>query len=459
MSLLRNLKQIKWVICHELAHCMDEHPMRAHEFPRGMLRNVAADYVVDLILDNLVRSGIIEPPDEDVCKILLDYRFKDQILDEVYRTLESEYPPEDEEGYGEGKSDEKQWTDQAAKGDQAGEIDRGDSTELDSDNGNGKSDHSESGSERDSGEHSANGDIENTGSDRSTDKDSYPGRSDGRADTGDSDDDRSDGIGSGSGDEGSDERGSEQSESRDYRPSLEGTVGQILEPRKEDGSFLSESEKKTLSEDWKDAVIQAAKFAKGCGKLDADFADQILERVKTREPWKKYLSAFLKRAYRGASSWERPNRRYLNRGMYLPSRSSKGTMKLGMFDDSSGSVNDFYWSVFTEQSADIINQIPAIEIYHGYFDTKVTSARWIKKSDLPMPMVRNRYGGTNIVPIFEHIERNAIELDALIILTDMEFWDWPERIPNYPVLFCYPHGANVTACGDLRFGKAIEINP
>ena len=44
-------------------------------------------------------------------------------------------------------------------------------------------------------------------------------------------------------------------------------------------------------------------------------------------------------------------------------------------------------------------------------------------------------GGTAIRPVFKHVDIEDIECDQMIVLSDLQIFDYPETAPRYPVLW------------------------
>ena len=63
-------------------------------------------------------------------------------------------------------------------------------------------------------------------------------------------------------------------------------------------------------------------------------------------------------------------------------------------------------------------------------------------------------GGTCVQPVFDFIEEKGIEVDRLIIFTDMGIFDYPEVAPDYPGLW-----VNVSPSKDVApFGQTIKVD-
>jgi predicted metal-dependent peptidase len=67
--------------------------------------------------------------------------------------------------------------------------------------------------------------------------------------------------------------------------------------------------------------------------------------------------------------------------------------------------------------------------------------------DLPLNLTPKGGGGTNFIPVFEHIADEGMEPSALIYLTDLE-GTFPQHEPDYPVLWVDTYGKHKPPFGE-----------
>ena len=67
------------------------------------------------------------------------------------------------------------------------------------------------------------------------------------------------------------------------------------------------------------AIHQAAEAAKAQGKLSGNLESIISDITDPKVDWKAVLARFLRANNKSDFTWVRPNRRFISRGMYLPS--------------------------------------------------------------------------------------------------------------------------------------------
>ena len=211
--------------------------------------------------------------------------------------------------------------------------------------------------------------------------------------------------------------------------------------------------------EWKQAVAAAAAAARAQGKLPAALEKAFGEILSPTVTWAEHIEAFFARKVgSGSSDWRRPDRRLIVRDIYAPSRSGHGAGTIVVAVDTSGSIaaDPAVIDMFFAELSGILEDVRPQRVIALWCDAKVHRADELEDaSDLnavrakPIP----GWGGTSFVPVFDWVEENNVECDALIYLTD-GYGLFPSRPPQYPVLW----GAlfkEVT----YPFGEVVNIPP
>jgi predicted metal-dependent peptidase len=206
-----------------------------------------------------------------------------------------------------------------------------------------------------------------------------------------------------------------------------------------------------LEENWRSAVIQAAKAAKMQGKLPgglARFADMGLE---PRVDWREALREFTQRVWAATDyTWRRPNARYINQGLYLPRLDGEAMPCIAFGIDTSGSVDDVLLSQFKAEVVAIVDEMQPEEAYIVFCDAKVHRVETLGKGDEPEFLPAGG-GGTSFVPVFDWFEANDINPTCMIYLTDL-YGAFPKEAPDYPVLW-----AHTQVHGPAPWGEMVEV--
>ena len=92
-------------------------------------------------------------------------------------------------------------------------------------------------------------------------------------------------------------------------------VGDIVD---ENGQPLDDATVQQLQTQAKIEAIQNAKLAKQTGKLPESIERLVEEMINVVTPWHEKLERYMSAKIRDGYSWNRPNRRFVGQGMYLP---------------------------------------------------------------------------------------------------------------------------------------------
>ena len=220
---------------------------------------------------------------------------------------------------------------------------------------------------------------------------------------------------------------------------------------------LTEAEKNELEREIDEAIRQGALTA---GKLGTGGAIDINELVKTQVDWREVLREFIKTTCAGSdySTYNRPNRRYLSTGVYMPSGISEAVGDLVFAVDMSGSTSmGKMRPMFLAEIQEVCNTVNPARIHVMYWDTKVA------KHEVYMPEqmadFRNSTrpaggGGTTVRCVPEFIKDNNINAQAVVILTDGDLYGQDWGIWTSPTLWCIVDSDRVFS----PIGKTIHID-
>ncbi len=192
-----------------------------------------------------------------------------------------------------------------------------------------------------------------------------------------------------------------------------------------------EKEMKEQQAEWKEALVQATMAAKG--DIPGGLARKIKELIDPSIPWYVLLRDFVERTARNDYDWSRPNRRYINMGLILPSLISEELPEVIIAIDTSGSIDKEALSTFAEEASSVLGTYDT-QIRVIYCDSKIHGEELYQRADLPMKINPKGGGGTNFKPVFEYIKDKGYAPACLIYFTDM-FGRFPEEEPDYPTMW------------------------
>lgn len=208
---------------------------------------------------------------------------------------------------------------------------------------------------------------------------------------------------------------------------------------------MSEEDKKVLAREVDSAIRQGALTA---GKLGSGGIRDLEELLSAKVDWREALREFATTTCSGKdfSTWNRPNRRYLSSGYYLPSSVSERVEELGIFIDTSGSIGGNELAQFLGEVQSIAETVKPSRIRLLYWDTKVCRDETYEGDEVQNLAKSTKPaggGGTDIRCVCDYIAEHNINLQAAVVLTDGFLggvWgNW-----NVPLLWCIVGDKNAT---------------
>ena len=199
-----------------------------------------------------------------------------------------------------------------------------------------------------------------------------------------------------------------------------GGIGQdVGDPTDENGKPLDESQVHQLEAQAKIDAIQSAKAAKASGKLPASIERMVDEMVNVTTPWHEKLERYMTSKVKDGYSWNRPNRRFIGQGTYLPGTDYVARMgELVIAVDTSGSLNNKELGYFNSHINRILDTCMPEKVTVLYCDWAIGGTTEYTPDDLPIKLEPVGGGGTSFKPVFKWIEDYANEVECLIYFTD-----------------------------------------
>jgi predicted metal-dependent peptidase len=188
---------------------------------------------------------------------------------------------------------------------------------------------------------------------------------------------------------------------------------------------LTEEEKKELDRQIDQGIRQgvlAANKMRGSGQGGHGINLDAL--LKPQVDWRDVLREFVTATCSGNdySTYNRPNRRYMHAGMYLPSGISETVEELVFAVDTSGSCfDDRELTGFMSEVVGVVETVAPERVrilYWGsYLEREEVYAQG-DYDDLAKATKPVGGGGTNVGCVVDHIKENKIDAQAVIVLTD-----------------------------------------
>ena len=186
--------------------------------------------------------------------------------------------------------------------------------------------------------------------------------------------------------------------------------------------------------EWKQALAQAAHIAKQQGNLPGGIERLIDELLEPSVDWKQKLMRFMNEKAPDDFSWQRPNRRHIAEGLYLPSMLQTTTGEVVVVVDTSGSVGPKELAEFGGEIQAILTDLKPRKVHVIYCDAAINKVVEFGPHD-QVVLEAVGGGGTSFKPPFKYVEEHNINPRCLVYLTD-GYGDFPDEDKvNFPTLW------------------------
>ena len=218
----------------------------------------------------------------------------------------------------------------------------------------------------------------------------------------------------------------------------------------EDHPGVKEGDSGAIESETEVAIQQAVEAAKSRGKLPGHLQTLVEKSLAPKIDWRMVLARFLRANNKSDFTWLKPNRRFIAKGMYLPSLHNPCLEEIAIITDCSGSISDEELQQFTGETTAVLHELNPERIVFIQCDAEVQAHRELTREDLPLSVTYEGRGGTAFRPAFQFIERKFPEVRAAVYLTDLESSDFGDA-PPYPVLWV------TTGAEEAPFGEVIKM--
>jgi predicted metal-dependent peptidase len=200
---------------------------------------------------------------------------------------------------------------------------------------------------------------------------------------------------------------------------------------------LTQEEQRELARDIDEAIRQGALIA---GKLGTGGDRDLAELLQPQIDWREVLRDFISTTCAGNdySTWQRPNRRYVAGGYYMPSGVSESVGELVIAIDTSGSIGHTELSHFLSEVKSICDTVHPEAVRLLYWDSAVCQDEKYLMHELDDLINTTKPaggGGTNVECVPAYLTEHGVKPQAAIVLTDGYLggtWgNW-----SCPVLWC-----------------------
>jgi predicted metal-dependent peptidase len=201
-------------------------------------------------------------------------------------------------------------------------------------------------------------------------------------------------------------------------------------------------------------VRQAVSIAKAAnaGTLPGFLSRLVDDLNAPRVSWRDVLAEFIDDAATRAVSWNRPNRRFLDSGFFMPGTVADSVGSVAVVVDTSGSIDDRTLAAFAAEVQGMLDGGRVERVHVAYVDSTVQGSDVFESGDL-VRLEPKGGGGTRFDVAWPHLEATCPDAAAIVYFTDLDTRHWGSP-PDAPVLWAV-HGSKRSA----PFGRVLPIDP
>ena len=222
----------------------------------------------------------------------------------------------------------------------------------------------------------------------------------------------------------------------------------------EDAKEMTEAEKDDLAREIDEAIRQGALAA---GKVGSGGDRMFDELLQPQQDWREILREFVVSTCTGKdySTWQRPSRRYIGAGYYMPSGISESIGELVVAPDMSGSIGQPGITRMLSEVKSIAETVHPEAIRLLYWDTKVCADERYESHELDTMIASTKPaggGGTMVECVPEYMTKEGIKAQCAIVFTDGYLGgSWGQW--NCPVLWVIVDNKNCNP----PFGTTVHV--
>ena len=231
-----------------------------------------------------------------------------------------------------------------------------------------------------------------------------------------------------------DDAGQDQGQGDDDKPDFS-KPGLVLDAINEDGSALSDADKREAEADMQVRIIQAATIATKAGQDAAGFERLVKDAKNPREDWVEVLRRFIQQNVQTQAdpTWSKLNRRAFALGTMLPGRTKEDAGDLLIAIDTSGSMDELLVGKCIAELKAILEDTNYETVTVMACDACVHWHATFAKGEEPVIRVPGG-DGTAFFPVWHKADALGLTPRACVYFTDLDCYEFGEE-PEYPVLW------------------------
>lgn len=208
---------------------------------------------------------------------------------------------------------------------------------------------------------------------------------------------------------------------------------------------------------WKKIIAEAAQLAKQQGKLPAGLERRIEGVLDSKMNWKQRLYKYVVSQIIYDYSWNRPHKRGMGLGVYLPD-TVKESVHIVVSIDTSGSIGGNELQEFLSELIAIGNSFVNIKMDIIICDAAVHETYQLTRDNVDdiMSMKISGGGGTSHIPVYDYVKENIHDCKVLINFTD-GYTSFPEDPEDHAFESLWVLNKHSCDEKDVPFGEVIKL--
>jgi predicted metal-dependent peptidase len=227
--------------------------------------------------------------------------------------------------------------------------------------------------------------------------------------------------------------------------------GEVRDLTASNGKPLSPAQRRQAEHDLDVRIRQAVASAKRAGKFSGG-CEEVISVATNQVDWRDKFRISFDGLLRGEVSWTRPNRRFVQHGLYLPGWRRVGPGRIAYILDTSGSITARELAVYTAGVLGILEETGPEEIVLIQCDARVQHVTYLQAGETFDRIEVHGRGGTRFQPAFDWIADSGLGFSAVVYATDLNCIDEPQD-PGLPVIWLTPNHNRT-----MPFGEIVPVN-
>jgi predicted metal-dependent peptidase len=217
---------------------------------------------------------------------------------------------------------------------------------------------------------------------------------------------------------------------------------------------MSPAEKDALEQEVTQRVLQARNAAKQVGNMPQILDDFVDSLVAVKTPWysllRPYFSSFAKNDF----SYDQCDRRFIGRGIYLPTETGSGAGRIVWVNDESGSIGKDEMELAAAHLNEILDDVRPKQFTVLHVSTRVHEiVDDYEPEDYPITLHSRVTGGTDMTAGVKYAAEHYADAECIVVFTDgyTPFGDANDAC-GIPVIWC------ITTNKESPWGETIHVD-